>query len=325
MRAAKSLLFLFSCAACCCAQTESVTVGPGDLLHVKVLEAPDLEQSARVTDAGTLTLILGGSVQIAGLTPPEAALAVERVLVQGHYVLTPHVSVTLEQAATQNVTIMGQVRAPGNYAINTPRPVLDVLALAGGLTDVADRKVTIQRRATKERIEFVDSNSARSALEDSVLVFPGDTIVVPKADVVYILGDVNRPGGIAMVTNDSKLSAVQAISLAGGTPPNAVPSHSRLLRKQADGSRVEIPLQLSAMQKGKAQRPSHRLVAITTNTTTDASGRYIRCSAIVWATNGTTLELGDRMRKNQAPRNPRAGRATRAQPTPARRTRRKMA
>ena len=54
-----------------------------------------------------------------------------------------------------------------------------------------------------------------------------------------------------MVTNDSKLSAVQAISLAGGTPPNAVPSHSRLLRKQADGTRVEIPLQLSAMQKGK--------------------------------------------------------------------------
>jgi polysaccharide export outer membrane protein len=251
MRAAKSLLFLFSCAACCCAQTESVTVGPGDLLHVKVLEAPDLEQSARVTDAGTLTLILGGSVQIAGLTPPEAALAVERVLVQGHYVLTPHVSVTLEQAATQNVTIMGQVRAPGNYAINTPRPVLDVLALAGGLTDVADRKVTIQRRATKERVEFVDANSASTALEGSVTVFPGDTIVVPKADVVYILGDVNRPGGIAMVTNDSKLSAVQAISLAGGTPPNAVPSHARLLRKQADGSRVEIPLQLSAMQKGK--------------------------------------------------------------------------
>jgi polysaccharide export outer membrane protein len=143
------------------------------------------------------------------------------------------------------------VRAPGNYAINTPRPVLDVLALAGGLTDVADRKVTIQRRATKERVEFVDANSASTALEGSVTVFPGDTIVVPKADVVYILGDVNRPGGIAMVTNDSKLSAVQAISLAGGTPPNAVPSHARLLRKQADGSRVEIPLQLSAMQKGK--------------------------------------------------------------------------
>ena len=62
MRAVKKLLFLFCCAACCYAQTESLTIGPGDLLHVKVLEAAELEQSARVTDTGTLPLILGGSV-----------------------------------------------------------------------------------------------------------------------------------------------------------------------------------------------------------------------------------------------------------------------
>jgi len=250
MRAVKSLLFLLCCAACCYA-TESVTIGRGDVLQVKVLEAPELEQSARVTDAGTLTLILGGSVQVTGLTTAEAALAIERALAEGHYVLTPHVSVTLAQTVTQNVTIMGQVRSPGSYAIGTPRPILDVLALAGGLTELADRKVTIQRHATKERIVFVVSNSANTALDGSVAVLPGDTVIVPKADVVYILGDVNRPGGIAMVTNDSKLSALEALSLAGGTPPNAVPSHSRLIRKQADGSHVDLPLQLSAMQKGK--------------------------------------------------------------------------
>jgi polysaccharide biosynthesis/export protein len=251
MRAVKSLVFLFCCATCCYAQTESLTIGPGDLLHVKVLEAPELEQSARVTDAGTVTLILGGNVQVAGLTPPEAALALERVLVEGHYVLTPHVSVTTEQTATHNVTIMGQVRSPGSYPIGTPRPILDVLALAGGLTELANRKLTIQRHATKERITFVVSNSANAALDGSVDVFPGDTVIVSKADVVYILGDVNRPGGIAIVSNDSTLSALQALTLAGGTPPNAVPSRARLIRKQADGSHVEIPLQLSAMQKGK--------------------------------------------------------------------------
>jgi polysaccharide biosynthesis/export protein len=251
LRPVKSLLFLFGCAACCAAQTESLTIGPGDLLHVKVLEATDLEQSARVTDAGTLTLILGGSVRVAGLTPPQAALAIEHVLVEGHYVLTPHVSVMTEQTATQNVTIIGQVRTPGSYAIGTPRPILDVLALAGGLTDLANRKVTIQRSASKERLAFVVSNSANDALDASIAVFPGDTVIVSKADVVYVLGDVNRPGGFAMITNDSMLSAVQAISLAGGTPPNAVPSHARLIRKQADGSHVEIPLQLSDMEKGK--------------------------------------------------------------------------
>ena len=244
------LLFVLGCVACSAAQTESLTIGPGDLVHVKVLEAPDLEQSARVTDAGTLTLILGGSVQLAGLTPPESALAIEKVLVAGHYLLTPHVSVTTEQTATRNVTILGQVRTPGSYSIGTSRPILDVLALAGGLTDLADRKVTIQRHNSKERLVFVLANTADAALDGNVAVLPGDTVLVAKAEVVYILGDVNRPGGIAMVTNDSKLSAVQAISLAGGTPPNAVPSHTRLIRKQADGSHVEIALQLSAMEKG---------------------------------------------------------------------------
>jgi polysaccharide export outer membrane protein len=251
MRAFRSVLILFCCAGCCLAQTESLTIGPGDLLHLKVLESPDLEQATRVSDAGTVSLILGGKVQVAGLTPTEAAVAIERALVEGHYVLTPHVSVTTEQTATQNVTILGQVRTPGSYPIATPRPILDVLALAGGLNDLAQRKVTIQRHASKERVDYVLSNSANAALDANVPVYPGDTVLVPKADVVYVLGDVNRPGGIAIVTNDSKLSALQALTLAGGTPPTAVPSKSRLIRKQADGTHVDLPLQLSAMQKGK--------------------------------------------------------------------------
>lgn len=251
MRAIQSLLILICCATCSLAQNESLTIGPGDVLHLKVLEAPELEQTARVSDAGTLTLILGGKVQVAGRTPTEAATAIERALVEGSYMLTPHVSVITEQTATQNVTILGQVRSPGSYPIATPRPILDVLALAGGLSDLAQRKVTVQRHSSKERVDYVLSNSADAALEANVPVYPGDTVLVPKADVVYVLGDVNRPGGIAIVTNDSKLSALQALTLAGGTPPNAVPSHSRLIRKQADGSHVELPLQLSAIQKGK--------------------------------------------------------------------------
>ncbi len=251
IRILTSWLFLLCCAACCAAQTESLTIGPGDLLHVKVLESADLEQTVRVADAGSITLILGGAVHVSGLTPPEAALAIQRVLVGGQYVLTPHVSLMVQQTATQNVTIIGQVRTPGSYPIGTSRPILDVLALAGGLTELADRKVTIQRHLTKERIVSTVANSANAALDGSVEVFPGDTVIIAKAEVVYILGDVNRPGGFAMVTNDQKLSAVQAITLAGGTPPNAAPSHARLLRRQPDGSHVEMPLQLSAMQKGK--------------------------------------------------------------------------
>jgi polysaccharide biosynthesis/export protein len=244
------LLFAFGCAVCG-AQKESLTIGPGDLVHVKVLEAPELEETARVTDAGNIPLGLGGPVQVGGKAPAAAAATIARALSAGGFILTPHVLVTLEGTVTANVSIMGQVRSPGSYAINTPRPILDVLALAGGLTDVANRTVTIQRHETGERLAFEASNSSTAALDMNLIIFPGDTIIVPKADIVYILGDVNRPGGIAIVTNDSRLSVVQALTLAGGTPPSASPSHARLIRKQSDGSHVDIPLQLSAMQKGK--------------------------------------------------------------------------
>ncbi len=249
--AAIYLFLTLCCALTCAAQTESLHIGPGDQLNVKVLEAPELGQSVRVTDAGNVPLILGGNVQVSGQTLAEASQTIRRVLIDAHYIVNPHVSVDLEQPTQESVIIMGQVRSPGSYAINTPRAVLDVLALAGGLTDVANRRITIQRRTTQERIIFEASNSPQDALDGNVTIFPGDTIIVPKADVVYILGDVNRPGGIAMVTNDSSLSVVQALTLAGGTPPSAAPSRARLLRKQADGSRIDIPLKLSAMQKGK--------------------------------------------------------------------------
>ena len=219
MKVISSLLFLFCCAACCRAQVESLKIGRGDELQIKVLEAPELGQNARVNDAGTIALLLGGDVQVAGLTPVEAAHAVERVLVDGHYVLTPHVNVAFALTVTQNVSVMGQVRAPGSYPIGTPRPVLDVLALAGGLTDLANRRVTIQRHASKDRIEFVLSNSPDAALDGSVSIFPGDTLIVPKADVVYILGDVGRPGGIAMV-----YQRFEALCIAGAFARRRHPS-----------------------------------------------------------------------------------------------------
>jgi polysaccharide export outer membrane protein len=244
------IALLFSCSLCY-AQKESLVIGPADLLHVKVLEAPELEQSARVTDAGTLTLMIGGSVKVAGLTPPEAAVVIESAMRQGQYILNPHVTVTIEQAATQNVTVLGQVHAPGSYPIGTPRSVLDVLALAGGVTDLANRQLTIQRHSTGERLSYVLSNNSNAALDGNIRIFPGDTVLVPKADVVYILGDVHKPGGFPMVTNDSKLSVLQAVSFAGGTAPNAVPAAARLIRKQPDGTYADIPLPLSDMQKGK--------------------------------------------------------------------------
>jgi len=244
-------LALILCGACASAQKESLTIGPGDVVTIQVLEAPELTQHPRVTDSGYIPLIVGGSVKVAGLTPEQAAAAVKQALIDGQYLLNPHVTVTDDQQATQDVSVMGQVTHPGAYPIETPRTVLDVLALAGGVTDLAERRITIERHNSTEKVSYFLSNQSAAALDDNVKVYPGDTVYIPKIAVVYVLGDVPRPGGYPMATNDGKLSMLQAIALAGSQEPSSVPNHTRLIRKQPDGTYLEMQVPLSKMEKGK--------------------------------------------------------------------------
>ena len=232
-------------------QRESLLIGPGDLLHIQVFQTPDLEQHLRVTDHGTIELLTGDSIAVDHLSPNEAAHVIEREMVSRNWMLSPHVMVTVEQYATQGVTIFGQVKTPGVYPIETSRSLLDVISLAGGLTDFANREITIKRWLTKEDVTYFVSNESKLALDSAPQVYPGDSILVPKADVVYALGDVGRPGAYVNATNDGKLTVLQIISQAGSTPPNAVPSKAIIIRKQSEGTYVKLPLPLAAMQKGK--------------------------------------------------------------------------
>jgi len=113
-------------------QKESLLIGPGDLIQIHVFDTPELDQAVRVTDAGTIPLTLGGDVKISLETPAEASHAIEQVLVDGHFPLHPRVSVTVSEFATQEVSVLGEVKVPAAYAIDTPRSVVDVLTLAGG-------------------------------------------------------------------------------------------------------------------------------------------------------------------------------------------------
>jgi polysaccharide export outer membrane protein len=238
-------------------QNESLLIGPGDMVQVKVFDTPELEQVARVTDSGYIPLIMGGDVKVSSQTPEAAARMVEKVLLDGHFLLHPRVSVTVAEYATQKVSVLGEVKAPGGYAINTPRSVIDVLTLAGGLNDIAGRKVVIERRGTRERVSYFVSNEPDAALDSAITVYPGDSIIVPRAGIVYVLGDVARPGGYTMTNNEAQISALQLIARAGGTNHSAVPSSARLIRKTVGGY-TDTVLQLSAMQKGKkADFPLH--------------------------------------------------------------------
>jgi polysaccharide biosynthesis/export protein len=245
------LLVLFSVATSLPAQNESLLIGPGDLLHLQVYDTPEMEQRARVTDAGTIPFNFLGSVSVSGMTPEQAAGQIQHRLVAAGVMLHPQVTVRVEAYATQNASVMGQVIKPGIYEIDTARKVVEVLALAGGLTDLADRHITIQRFGpAKQKVEYYYSNAAQTALSDDPMVYPGDTVIVPKAPVVYVLGDVSKPGGYPMSTNNSRMTVLQAIALAGYANHTAAVGKSRLVRETATGVE-EINLEVSAIQKGK--------------------------------------------------------------------------
>ncbi|HEX4006916.1 MAG TPA: SLBB domain-containing protein [Acidobacteriaceae bacterium] len=233
--------------------TESLLIGPGDLLHITIVRESELDQHIRVLDSGEIVLALAGNLPVQGLTPAEAAARIAARYRDGQFLLHPEVSVFVEEYATETVTVTGQVAHPGAFRIAVPRSLIDVLSLAGGLTESADRHIVIERKSpggeNDERIRAFLSNRADAALNADILVRPGDTVVVPKAGIVYVLGDVAHPGGYVM-ENDSQLTVLEAIALAAGTSKTASEKRVRLVRN-VDGLTQSLDLPLRDMERGR--------------------------------------------------------------------------
>jgi polysaccharide export outer membrane protein len=244
------VLVLAICASALAQKNESLKIGPGDLLHIQVYDTPELDQHPRVTDAGTVPLLFIGEVKLVDMTPADAANTIEQLLISKQLMKRPQVAVTIDQFATQSVSVLGQVAKPGAIAIATPRSVVDVLSLAGGVTELADRHITIQRHADGKKISYFLSNQATEALNESVLVYPGDTVIIPKSGIVYVLGDVGHPGGYTMATNNSQMSALQAVAMSGSMNKTSLSDRAILIRKSANGYE-QIHLALGDIQKGK--------------------------------------------------------------------------
>lgn len=234
------------------ATPESLLIGPGDLLHVQIADTPEMDQHPRVTDAGDVPIEGVGNVRVSGLTPAAAAAVIHDRLISAHYMKHPEVTVSVDQYATQNVSVLGEVKAAGAYPIGTPRPILDVLALAGGLETTADRNILIERRGDPENlVRYNFSNDAAKAVTGQVMVNPGDIVVVPKAGIVYVLGDVNHPGGYVMTNNESTMTMLEALAAAGGLTKTAKQGRARLIRKEKNGSYSDRVLSVGDLQEGK--------------------------------------------------------------------------
>ena len=233
------------------ATRESLLIGPGDLLQITVLDESDLTRKVRVRDSGEITLPFIGSLRVCGLNTAEASTAIAREYIDGRFLKHPEVSVFVEEYATQSVSVLGQVVHPGPISISTNRSLVDVIAMAGGLTDVADRHITIERGGSSHGlVEVFLSNRAEDAFSANVEVFPGDKILVPKAGIVYVLGDVGRPGGYVM-QNNSRLTVLEAVAMAAGVNRTASEAHARIIHN-TNGKFEERELPLKEIEQGTA-------------------------------------------------------------------------
>jgi polysaccharide export outer membrane protein len=214
------------------------------------MDTPEMQQQVRVTDDGSAPLAYVGSIHVGGLTPAKAATDIQAALINQHVMHRPQVTVRMIELATQDVSVLGQVHTPGTYSITTPQTIIKVLSLAGGLTEDADRNVVVKRGKSAEQLKYYVSNDSQEALSGVVMVYPGDTVLVSRAPMVYVMGDVNRPGGYAIATNDGRLSVLQVIAMAGSANKTSVQSHVRLIRTTNQGQ-VDLPVRLDKMEKGK--------------------------------------------------------------------------
>ncbi len=229
---------------------ESLLLGPGDLVSVHVFREPDLDAKVRVKDAGTIALPLIGAIPVAGLSTAAASDAIAESYRAKHLLNQPQVSVFVEESTAQQVEVLGEVARPGPVAMTSKRNLLDVLAAAGGLIRTADRHVTIRRPSGPTVTVLVPNDADAEVGLGEVDVAPGETVLVPRAGIVYVLGDVGRPGGYLM-QDDSRISLLQALALAAGTTKTAAENDARLLRK-VNGVATEQPLHLRAVERGKA-------------------------------------------------------------------------
>ncbi len=229
----------------------ALRIAPGDLLSVNIYNSPDLAGSYRVDPAGDLMIPLCGRVRVGGLSLPEAARRIEAALKDGQVLLQPQVNVDVLQYAGQYVTVSGEVAHPGQVAVIAPTLLSEILVQAGGVTPLAGARIEIRRGAgdAAPRREVPYFRSRSNPQIASILVRPGDSVIVPRAGIVYVLGAVNRPGGYVM-QEDGKLNVAQALALSGGTLPQANTGGLRVIRRNPDGTVLDFPLSYNAIAKG---------------------------------------------------------------------------
>jgi polysaccharide export outer membrane protein len=257
--------------------SSALVLSPGDELDVTVYGASDLSGHNRVSADGNISMPLIGYVRIAGLSSSEAEAAIEAKLRLNHVVINPQVSVYVKEYSSSGISVAGEVAKPGFYSAIGPHRLFDVLQAAGGPTDKAADKVLISHRDQKDATTVHISKDSAEIAANNVDLQPGDTVVVPKAGIVYVLGEVTRPGGYVL-NSTGGITVLQVVAAAGGPTHVASPGKTRLLRR-SENEFQEQGIDLKKLLRGKAQDVSVR----------DQDILFIPSSAVKTALNASAL------------------------------------
>ncbi|MEQ1558614.1 MAG: polysaccharide export protein EpsE [Methyloglobulus sp.] len=221
-------------------------IGPDDSLRITVYGYDDIKTETRVSADGRITFPLVGEVQVAGKSTFEVERELASLLIKGGFILDPQVTVMVMDYKSQQVSVLGQVGKPGRYALESASTLVDLIAMAGGITPLGDDKALIARKnaageVTKQEIDL------RQMLESSekaqlFAMQQGDIVYVPKAPMFYIYGEVLKPGSYRI---EPKLSVAQALSLGGGLTPRGTERGIMVKRSDKNGKITEIDVELS--------------------------------------------------------------------------------
>ncbi len=222
------------------ARAADVLLGPGDVLKVSVYNNPDLQLETRVSAAGGITFPLIGPVTVGGLTVAAAEKKISDLLVGGGFLKKAEVNIIVTVIQSSQVSVLGQVNRPARYPIDGPRSVMDMLAMAGGISADGGETVNLIRRrngvTTKDVIDVVEM-VRNGELKQDYEVQGGDVLYVERSPRFYIYGEVQRPGVFRLERN---MTVLQALSTGGGLTPRGTERGMRIKRRDANGVMQQI-------------------------------------------------------------------------------------
>ncbi len=233
--------------------TRDYRLGPEDLVQVNVFRVDDLSSTVRISQAGMIELPLVNEVKAAGLTPPELEAVIARRL--RAYIQDPVVNVFIEEYRSRRITVLGAVHNPQVFSVSGPKYLLDMLSMAGGLTDEASNLCFISRQAgsagaDKEKTLKIDLNELlmKGNAELNIPVKSGDVINIPRAGRFFVDGAVGAPGSFLLT---GSITLTQAISMAKGLNFEAVKS-IKIYRNAGSGRRKLLVANYDAILGGKS-------------------------------------------------------------------------